>query len=37
VLAHSDRAVVLQKGQAVLSGRAQDIAASDALSGFLGI
>ena len=37
VLAHSDRAVVLQKGQAVLSGKAQDIAASDALSGFLGI
>ena len=37
VLAQSDRAVVLQKGQVVLSGNAQDIATSEALSGFLGV
>jgi len=37
VLAHSDRAVVLQKGQVVLDGRADEVAASAALSGYLGL
>ncbi|MBE7941445.1 MULTISPECIES: ABC transporter ATP-binding protein [Ramlibacter] len=37
VLAHSDRAVVLQKGQVVLSGAAPELQASDALAGFLGV
>jgi branched-chain amino acid transport system ATP-binding protein len=37
VLAHSDVALVLQKGQVVLGGRADEVAASKALSGFLGV
>ncbi len=37
VLSRSDRAVVLQKGQVVLSGHAADVAADAALSGFLGV
>ena len=37
VLARSDRAMVLQKGQAVLQGRAGEVAASGALSGYLGV
>jgi branched-chain amino acid transport system ATP-binding protein len=37
VLAHADVAMVLQKGQTVLSGRAADVAADPALSGFLGV
>ncbi len=37
VLAHSDAALVLQKGQVVLSGAATDVAASSALGGFLGV
>jgi len=37
VLAHSDVALVLQKGQVVLGGRADEVVASEALSGFLGI
>jgi branched-chain amino acid transport system ATP-binding protein len=37
VLAHSDRALVLQKGQVVLQGTAQDVAASPQLSGYLGV
>jgi branched-chain amino acid transport system ATP-binding protein len=37
VLAHSDRALVLQKGQAVLAGRAAEVAASAALAGYLGL
>ena len=37
VLAHSDAALVLQKGQVVLSGSAEAVAASAALSGFLGV
>jgi branched-chain amino acid transport system ATP-binding protein len=37
VLARSDRALVLQKGQVVLAGEAAAIAADEALSGFLGV
>ncbi len=37
VLANADRALVLQKGQVVLQGSAQEVSASDALSGFLGV
>lgn len=37
VLAHSDRALVLQKGQVVLEGAAQDVAASPQLSSYLGV
>jgi branched-chain amino acid transport system ATP-binding protein len=37
VLAQSDRAVVLQKGQAVLQGPAPAVAASPELAGFLGV
>jgi len=37
VLARSDRAVVLQKGQAVLAGPSEDVAADPALAGFLGV
>ena len=37
VLAHSDRAVVLQKGQVVLAGDAAEVARSAALTGYLGV
>ena len=37
VLARADRAIVLQKGQVVLSGSAAEVAASPALSGYLGV
>lgn len=37
VLAHADRALVLQKGVAVLHGSAAEVAGSDALSGYLGL
>ena len=37
VLARSDRALVLQKGQVVLQGAAGEVAASPALAGFLGV
>lgn len=37
VLARCDCALVLQKGQAVLAGRANEVAASPALAGFLGV
>jgi branched-chain amino acid transport system ATP-binding protein len=37
VLAHSDHALVLQKGQAVLQGRAADVAVDPALASFLGV
>ena len=37
VLAHSDRALVLQKGQAVMQGRAAEVAADPALAGYLGV
>jgi len=37
VLARSDRAVVLQKGQVVLEGGSEDVAANPALAGFLGV
>ncbi len=37
VLAHADRALVLQKGVAVLQGAAQDVANSGELSGYLGL
>ena len=37
VLAHSDRALVLQKGQVVMHGRAADVAADPALAGYLGV
>ena len=37
VLARCDRALVLQKGQAVLAGSAEEVAASAALAGFLGV
>ncbi|MDD2547241.1 MAG: ABC transporter ATP-binding protein [Burkholderiaceae bacterium] len=37
VLAQSDRALVLQKGVAVLQGTAQEVAQSPQLSGYLGI
>ena len=37
VLTHSDSALVLQKGQAVLHGKADEVASSAALAGFLGV
>ncbi len=37
VLAHSDRAIVLQKGLVVLQGSASAVAASAVLAGFLGV
>ena len=37
VLHRSDRALVLQKGQVVLSGPSQDVAADPVLAGFLGV
>ena len=37
VLAHSDRALVLQKGQVVMQGRAADVAGDPALAGYLGV
>jgi len=37
VLAHADRALVLQKGQVVLEGTAEEVAANAALTGFLGL
>ena len=37
VLARADQALVLQKGQAVLQGRADEVAASAELSGYLGL
>jgi branched-chain amino acid transport system ATP-binding protein len=37
VLAHSQRALVLQKGQVVLAGEAQTLRRSDALASFLGV
>ena len=37
VLAHSDRALVLQKGQVVLQGNAQTLASSPELAGYLGV
>jgi branched-chain amino acid transport system ATP-binding protein len=37
VLAQSDRALVLQKGQVVLQGGGKDVAQSPALSGYLGV
>jgi branched-chain amino acid transport system ATP-binding protein len=37
VLAHSDHALVLQKGQVVLAGPSQDLLASPELAGYLGL
>jgi branched-chain amino acid transport system ATP-binding protein len=37
VLAHADQALVLQKGQVVLQGAAEDVAGSAALSNYLGV
>jgi branched-chain amino acid transport system ATP-binding protein len=37
VLAHSDRALVLQKGQVVMQGRAGDVAGDPKLAGYLGV
>jgi branched-chain amino acid transport system ATP-binding protein len=37
VLAHSDHALVLQKGQAVLQGRASEVAVDPALASYLGV
>ncbi|MGL6109553.1 MAG: ATP-binding cassette domain-containing protein, partial [Rubrivivax sp.] len=37
VLAHADQALVLQKGQVVLSGAADAVAGSAALSAYLGL
>jgi len=37
VLHHADSAVVLQKGQVVLSGSAQEVANSPELAGFLSL
>jgi branched-chain amino acid transport system ATP-binding protein len=37
VLTHSDRAVVLQKGQVVLAGDSAEVASNPALAGFLGV
>lgn len=37
VLANSDRALVLQKGQVVLAGEAQAVEQSDELAGYLGV
>ncbi len=37
VLAHADRALVLQKGQRVMEGPAEALAASEELAGYLGV
>jgi branched-chain amino acid transport system ATP-binding protein len=37
VLAHSDRALVLQKGLAMIQGRSEEVAADTTLAGFLGV
>ncbi len=37
VLAHADQALVLQKGQVVLQGRADEVAANPALATYLGV
>lgn len=37
VLAHADQALVLQKGQVVLQGTAEDVAGSAALATYLGV
>ena len=37
VLARCDKALVLQKGQTVLAGSADEVAGSPALAGFLGV
>ena len=37
VLAHADQALVLQKGQVVLQGAAEDVAGSAALATYLGV
>jgi branched-chain amino acid transport system ATP-binding protein len=37
VLAHADQALVLQKGQAVLQGMADEVAGSAALANYLGV
>jgi branched-chain amino acid transport system ATP-binding protein len=37
VLAHADRAIVLQKGQVVLEGEARELSAQSRLAGFLGL
>jgi branched-chain amino acid transport system ATP-binding protein len=37
VLAQADRALVLQKGQAVLQGTADEVAGNAALSSYLGV
>ena len=37
VLARSDRAIVLQKGQVVIEGGSEDVAANPALAGYLGV
>jgi branched-chain amino acid transport system ATP-binding protein len=37
VLAKSDRALVLQKGLAVMQGKSEDIANDPALTSFLGL
>ena len=37
VLSKADRAMVLQKGQVVLAGTAQEVAGSEALAGYLGL
>jgi branched-chain amino acid transport system ATP-binding protein len=37
VLAHSDHALVLQKGEAVMSGPAAEVAGSGELAGYLGL
>jgi branched-chain amino acid transport system ATP-binding protein len=37
VLAHSDSAVVLQKGQVVMEGGAADVAANPVLASYLGV
>jgi branched-chain amino acid transport system ATP-binding protein len=37
VLSQSDRALVLQKGQVVLQGKADEVADSAALAGYLGV
>ena len=37
VLAQSDRAIVLQKGQVVLAGASSELRASDKLASFLGV
>jgi branched-chain amino acid transport system ATP-binding protein len=37
VLGHSDRAIVLQKGQVMLDGSADEVAADPALAGYLGV